>query len=74
MNDDDRILCRDCEHFQPRGACGAALAGTLKHLAKHARLDPGRRHRCAGYQPGRDDPDQRTGAERFPGCARWQLR
>ena len=64
---DDRRTCADCTHLSAIGRCLAAARGA-------ANTDAGRSgipiddllRRCAGYAPGPDDHDRRSGAERWP--------
>lgn len=65
----DRRTCRDCMELS-NGWCRAASRGEIKHAATQYRPIPGWLHRCLSYIPCPDDPDQRTGPERWPGTAR----
>lgn len=59
---DDRIRCANCARLDSRGRCGAhaQLGAAVDYRPV---IQP---RRCAWYQPGRDDPDQRDGATRWP--------
>lgn len=66
---DDRIACRDCQNLL-HGSCAAAARGEQSWTGREYR--PGnidRLHRCEAYQPNEDDPDQRTGSERWANLA-----
>ena len=59
--------CVECANLSPGGRCLAAWRGELPGYARGyspAFID--RPQRCAGYPPGPDDPDRRTGRERWP--------
>ncbi len=68
--DDDRRLCTDCANHGPQGRClsawrreGPGAASRDYHpIANLLR-------RCGCYAPRAHDPDQRPGAERWPGLA-----
>ena len=67
-DNDDRRTCMQCLNLRQR-ACGIAKPerGALV-VANHGyRPAPETLHRCAGYQPNKNDPDQRSGLERWPG-------
>lgn len=66
---DDRIRCDDCQEAKP-GRCLAAARGELPNTAPGAGWISGLRHRCECYKPKPDDPDQRTGLERWPSLRR----
>lgn len=59
---DDRIYCRDCrnlpEHFCTAWREVKAIRGYTP--------DPDLPRRCNAYRPGRDEQDQRSGAQRWP--------
>jgi hypothetical protein len=63
--------CRQCLNLSPGGRCLAAWRGEsfgdgLAVGRNFAPLDPDRLQRCAGYSPGPDDPNRRTGVQRWP--------
>ncbi len=65
---DDRRTCTQCRNLRQQ-ACAIAKPerGALVVANRGYRPDPVRLLRCAGYPPLANDPDQRTGAERWPG-------
>ena len=64
---DTRRTCRQCRNLARNGRCMAAGRGELPLTASQYEPFQDRPERCIGYLPGADDPDQRTGAERYPG-------
>lgn len=62
---DDRRRCDQCLNRTGRGLCLAARRG---EIVENRDYEPVRDllRRCEGYQPGADDPDRRTGRERWP--------
>lgn len=62
---DDRRRCGQCLNLTGRGLCLAARRG---EIVANRDYEPVRdlMRRCEGYQPGSDDPDRRTGRERWP--------
>lgn len=62
---DDRRRCDQCLNLTGRGLCLAARRG---EIVANLEYEPVRHQprRCEGYQPGADDPDRRTGRERWP--------
>jgi hypothetical protein len=60
---DERRLCSQCRNWMPDGRCAAAARGELNASRSYTPV-PNQLQRCAGYFPGPDDPDQRTGRER----------
>ncbi len=67
--DTDRRTCTECIELQGT-RCTAAARGELAHAARVYEPPLERLHRCIGYRPGPEDPDRRTGRERYPGMAR----
>ncbi len=68
--DDDRRRCTQCLNRRPHdGVCRIAepKAGALVVASRSYAPDPVLPRRCEGYSPKASDPDQRTGAERWPG-------
>lgn len=65
--DDDRRRCAHCLNLRPGGVCKAAAPGGLVSAVHGYRPNQAVLHRCAGYRPCPDDPDQRPGRERWPG-------
>lgn len=62
---DDRRRCDQCLNLTGRGLCLAARRGEIVANRDYEPvLDLLRR--CEGYMPGGDDPDRRTGRERWP--------
>ena len=71
---DDRRTCEQCANLdRQRGRdgfrrCAAARRGELPYVASRDYSPvPDVPKRCEGYLPRPDDPDQRTGRERWPG-------
>ncbi len=62
---DDRRHCHDCMNLSPGGRCLAAWGGEIKAGKRYKPLDNCPR-RCYGFKPKKHEPDQRTGAERWP--------
>ena len=63
--------CRQCLNLSPGGRCLAAWRGEsfgagIAVRRDFASLDPDRPQRCLPYRPGPDEPDRRTGSERWP--------
>ena len=63
---DDRQHCADCANLSHAGRCLAAWRGEILAGNHYKPIDDLPR-RCNGYAPKANDPDQRTGAERWPG-------
>ncbi len=63
---DDRRRCDQCGNLTGRGLCLAAWRG---EIVANPDYEPVRDllRRCEGYTAGADDPDKRTGRERWPG-------
>lgn len=68
--DDDRTTCQTCAGRRFDGACRAAQRGDISGTARNYTPDPAIRRRCEAYAPKPNDPDQRTGAERWPNLNR----
>lgn len=69
----DMRSCRQCAALTWDGYCLQAAKGVplgYPVARKYQPTMPDRPQRCAGYLPGPDDPDQRTGAQRWA----WMLR
>ncbi len=64
---DDRRTCNDCAHLSTIGRCLAAARGAANTYAGRSGIPiDDLLRRCVGYAPGPDDPDRRSGAERWP--------
>ena len=63
---DDRRHCDQCTNFTVTGRCLAAKRGELPVLPSYEPVQDLPR-RCVGYMPKPDDPDQRSGRQRWPG-------
>ena len=63
---DDRRLCGQCENLTGRGVCLAARRGEILASRNYEPIRTLPR-RCEGYAPGADDPDRRSGRERWMG-------
>lgn len=61
---DDRRHCSQCANLSA-GRCLAAWRGEIKAAKLYRPLDDLPR-RCEGYIPKANDPDQRTGTQRWP--------
>lgn len=59
---DDRIRCRDCRNLRLTGVC---LAATHLKAARTFSPDPMLPRRCEAFVPMPDNPDQRSGADRW---------
>ena len=68
--DDDRRYCDQCANLR-RDVCSIAEPKTGALVVANRGYRPVREllRRCAGYAPGPDDSDRRTGRERWPGLA-----
>lgn len=68
LDQDDRRHCGQCANLR-RDVCTIAepKAGALVVANRGYRPMREPPRRCAGYAPGPDDPDKRTGRERWPG-------
>jgi hypothetical protein len=63
---DDRRYCDQCTMLTVGGGCLAAIRGEMPVLPSYKPvLDLPRR--CIGYMPKPDEPDQRSGRQRWPG-------
>jgi hypothetical protein len=68
-HEDDRRRCRHCLNLLPNGICKVASPKGLVVANRGYRpVDIPRR--CEGYRPCPDDPDRRTGMERWPGLVK----
>jgi hypothetical protein len=65
---DDRRTCTQCTSLR-QGICDIAKpeAGALVVASRRYAPDPELPRRCEGYAPKASEPDQRSGAERWPG-------
>ena len=63
---DDRRYCRECSNLTSKGRCLAAWRGEILAGSHYHPIDDIPR-RCEGFAPKLDDPDQRTGRQRWPG-------
>jgi hypothetical protein len=64
---DDRRCCRECTNLSLGGRCLATWRGAqIGTAGREYHPVPDVSRRCEGFQPGPDDQDQRTGAERWP--------
>lgn len=66
--------CLWCRNFTRSGRCLAAWRGDLRAARDWMPTFPELPQRCIGYDPPADDPDQRTGRERWPEMVSWQAR
>lgn len=62
--EDDRRTCDQCSNLSAR-RCQAAKRGEIVASRNHEPIRDLPR-RCEGYAPGAEDPDRRTGGERWP--------
>ena len=53
--------CHWCQNVARNGRCMAALRGELRAARDYSPTLPSKTHRCIGYAPPADDPDQRPG-------------
>jgi hypothetical protein len=67
---DDRQTCRHCSNLTAGGRCLAAVRGELPGVAKSYSPALSLLRRCERFHPLPGDPDQRMGAQRWPGLAR----
>lgn len=65
---DDRRTCSECTNLAGR-RCRAAMRRELIGMASWHEPDPERLHACYAFLPLANDPDQRTGKERWPSLA-----
>jgi hypothetical protein len=68
---DNRVVCDDCRHFRRSNAGIASVQKRTLQLRwcvalKTNALKPHQRLQCQRFLPHFDNPDQRTGAERWP--------
>jgi hypothetical protein len=69
-HEDDRRRCTQCLNRRPHdGVCKVAepKVDAVVVANRSYAPDPVRSRRCEGYSPKASDPDQRPGAERWPG-------
>jgi hypothetical protein len=66
--------CLWCRNFTRSGRCLAAWRGELRVARDWVPTFPGLPQRCVGYRAPADDPDQRSGRERWPEMVSWQAR
>lgn len=66
--------CTRCRNLLRSGRCLAAWNGLLRASRDYEPPIPAQPHRCIGYAPPGDDPDQRPGLARWPELAEWQAR
>ena len=66
-DDDDRRTCRQCGNLSVTGACSVAKPGGLVSANRGYRPPADTPQRCIGFLSLPTDPDQRTGAQRWPG-------
>lgn len=69
----DTRPCTLCRNLTKSGRCLAAWRGELRAARDWGPTYPGQPHRCIGYLPKPDDPDQTSGRERWPEFT-WQAR
>jgi len=67
----DMRTCRDCANLSPGGRCLAAWRGEsfgdgIATSKTYAPSEPDRPLCCGPYVPGLNDPDRRSGRERWP--------
>jgi hypothetical protein len=65
--EDDRRRCTHCQNFLANGVCKVAVPGGQVSARRGYQPDQAILHRCSEYRPCPDDPDRRTGRERWPG-------
>jgi len=63
---DNRRRCLECGKRAPNGRCLAAAKGEIVASGSY-QPDPLLLRRCEGFHPLPDDPDQRSGWDRWPG-------
>ena len=66
-DDDDRRTCCQCGNLSVTGACAVAKPGGLVSANRGYRPPADTPQRCIGFLSLPTDPDQRTGAQRWPG-------
>lgn len=67
---DDRITCAECANRRHLdGACKVASIGGTVNAVRGYVPDSTQPHRCMGFQPKPNAPDQRYGADRWPGLS-----
>lgn len=65
--EDDRRRCQHCLNLSKVGTCTVASPGGPVSARRGYEPIPDILRRCEGYRPNEEDPDQRPGAERWPG-------
>lgn len=70
--DDDRRYCLECSNLAA-GCCLAAWRGEIE-ASRHYRPIDDLPRRCEGYRPTTNDPDQRSGKQRWPELIRTPFR
>jgi hypothetical protein len=70
----DMRPCTWCRNLLRSGRCRAAWVGLLRTARDYEPSHPTQPHRCIGYDPKPDDPEQTCGRERWPELVRWQAR
>ncbi len=65
--EDDRRRCRHCLNLSQAGTCTVASPGGVVSARRGYEPIQDILRRCEGYRPNEEDPDQRPGAERWPG-------
>lgn len=63
---DNRRRCLECSKRARNGRCMAAAKGEIV-ASRSYQPAPALLRRCEGYRPLPDDPDQRSGWDRWPG-------
>lgn len=65
--EDNRRRCQHCLNLSRVGTCAVASPGGPVSARRGYEPIPDIPRRCEGYRPNEEDPDQRPGAERWPG-------
>jgi hypothetical protein len=60
---ENRRTCQQCKNLRA-GVCTAQSKGSRKYRPQISML-----FRCEWYEPGPNDPDQRSAGERWPGLS-----
>jgi hypothetical protein len=63
---DNRRRCLECGKHAPNGRCLAAAKGEIVASSSY-QPNPMLLRRCEGFRPLPNDPDQRSGWDRWPG-------
>lgn len=66
QDSDDRRSCSECGNLSSGGRCLAAWRGEIEADTHYKPVDDCPR-RCIGFVPKTNEPDQRSGIERWPG-------